>query len=418
VGAAIVHAMAALPWVVFLAGVGFRTVEPELEEVAVIEMPLRRVFWSVTVRRSLGAIGAAALAVAILTAGDMTVTDLLQVRTYAEEAYVQFMLGNGPADAAVVSLPPLCVLGGLIFLLGRSLLRDSFKLQTAFHRSKVWPLGRWRFFWGVMVLGFLGNLLAVPFYSLVWRAGRVGGNARLALPPSWSFSGLAGTLRFAATESWEPLKTSILLAVIAATLTVILAWSLAWLARTSRAWQVLLLVLLALTLAVPGPVAGMSLTLGYRWFPVIYDSRIMVVFAQSLRALPYAILILWPAMLSLPRELIESAMVDGLSPPRLVARVGVPLTAFASLVAWCVVLILAVGELPATNIVQPPGTMTITFLIWSLLHTGVESHLTGVALVLLFAFAVLMAIAGLGLSGWLWWRLRRSSFLMPPRPRN
>ena len=51
---------------------------------------------SVTLRRALGAIAAAALAVAVLTAGDMTVTDLLQVRTYAEEAYVQYSLGRGP----------------------------------------------------------------------------------------------------------------------------------------------------------------------------------------------------------------------------------------------------------------------------------------------------------------------------------
>jgi len=34
-------------------------------------------------------------------------------------------------------------------------------------------------------------------------------------------------------------------------------------------------------------------------------------------------------------------------------------------------------------LLQPPGTTTITFLIWTLLHTGVESHLAGVALVML-----------------------------------
>ena len=52
----------------------------------------------VTLRRALGAIAAAALAVAVLTAGDMTVTDLLQVRTYAEEAYLQYSLGRGPGE--------------------------------------------------------------------------------------------------------------------------------------------------------------------------------------------------------------------------------------------------------------------------------------------------------------------------------
>ena len=120
-GAAIIHALACLPWVVFLVGVGLRTIEPELEESAELDMPAGRVWSKVTLRRAVGAIAAAAVAVAVLTAGDMTVTDLLQVRTYAEEAYVQFTLGRGPADAALVSVPPLIILGGSIVLVARSL---------------------------------------------------------------------------------------------------------------------------------------------------------------------------------------------------------------------------------------------------------------------------------------------------------
>ncbi len=42
-GAAVIHALASLPWVVFLAGVGFRTVERELEEAAELDMPALRV---------------------------------------------------------------------------------------------------------------------------------------------------------------------------------------------------------------------------------------------------------------------------------------------------------------------------------------------------------------------------------------
>ena len=132
-GAAIIHALAALPWVVLLAGVGLRTIEPELEESAALDMPVWRVWWSVTLRRGVGAIAAAAVAVAVLTSGDMTVTDLLQVRTYAEEAYVQFTLGQGPGAAAGVSVPPLLVLGIAILLVARSLVRaDPARLASAF----------------------------------------------------------------------------------------------------------------------------------------------------------------------------------------------------------------------------------------------------------------------------------------------
>ena len=49
--------------------------------------------------------------------------------------------------------------------------------------------------------------------------------------------------------------------------------------------------------------------------------------------------------------------------------------------------VIAMGELPATNLVAPPGTMPLTVLIWTLLHSGVESQIAGVALIMLAAIA-------------------------------
>ena len=398
-GAAVVHALAVFPWVVILVGLGLRTIEPELEEAAALEMPMTRVWRTVTLRRGLGAIAAAAAAVAVLAAGDMTVTDLLQVRTYAEEAYVQFTLGRGPADAAVVSIPPLLALGIIVLVLARWLTRvDPARLATAFSAPRLWHLGPLRVPLGLALCLVVGNLTALPLYSLVWRAGRVGGNATRGLAPVWSVSGLEGTLRFALAESLEPIQTSLILAAIAATLTTCLAWALVWSCRRGRHWQFLVWLVLALTLATPGPVAGMALGLAYRWFPVIYDSASMVVLAMSVRTLPFAILVLWPAIRSLPRETLESAAIDGLSPLGVVWRVAIPLSRRAIWSAWFVAIVLGFGELPATNLVQPPGTTTITFLIWSLLHTGVESHLAGVALVTLGVIVLTALAAVLGLS--------------------
>ena len=134
-GAAVVHALAALPWVVLIVGVGLAAVEPELEESALLEVAPWRVLVWVTLRRAIGAIAAAGLAVAVLTSGDMTVTDLLQVRTYAKEAFLQYTLGRGPGEAAFVTLPPLLLLGILILLAGHGLSqvdpRDWFRHLTA-----------------------------------------------------------------------------------------------------------------------------------------------------------------------------------------------------------------------------------------------------------------------------------------------
>lgn len=387
-GVIVVTAMAALPWVVLLSGVGMRLVEPELEESALLDMPASRVLWSVTLRRSLGAVAAAALAVAVLGAGDMTVTDLLQVRTYAEEAYVQFTLGRGPAGAAGVALPPLFILGAGVFLIARRLAADApTRLASAFGRSKTWRLGRWRFPLGLAVVIIGGGLIVAPVASMVWRAGRVGGRARSGAPPSWSLAGLIGTLSTAAEECRSPLLTSAILAVAAATLTVALAWALCWLCRDSRFWRGIALLVAALTLAAPGPVAGMALLLAYRSIDWIYDAPTIVVLAMAARTLPYAVLILWPAIRGLPAETLDAAAVDGWGPASRILRVAFPLSRRAATAAWATAFVLGLGELPATNLLVPPGVETISQLIWGLLHTGVESHLAGVALATLAAIA-------------------------------
>ncbi len=397
-GAAFVHAMAALPWIVVLCGVGFLSVERELEELAWLDRPGWRVLLGTTLRRSWGAIAAAALAVAVLTAGDMTVTDLLQIRTYAEESYVQYQIGDD-ATAAAVALPPMIVLGLFVAIGARTVSRmDPAKLASASLRAKVWELGRWRVPLGVSLTFVLGNLIAWPLYGLVWRAGRVGGDAAKGEAPHWSPDGFLGTMRFAAKELvgpglsrvWRsPLTSSVLLAAIGATATVALAWCLAWACRRGRFWRGVTGATVVLALAVPGPVAGMALILAYRNWPDVYNSIFMVEMGYVLRTLPYALLVLWPAIRAVPTSYLEAATLDGLDEESQVRRIAFPLTRSATFAAWSVAFVLALGELPVTNLVVPPGATPLSFLVWSLLHTGVESHLAGVGLLLLGGIAVL-----------------------------
>jgi iron(III) transport system permease protein len=402
-GAAVVHALAALPWVVLIVGVGLAAVEPELEESALLDAPAWRVLIQVTLRRAIGAIAAAALAVAVLTAGDMTVTDLLQVRTYAEEAFLQFTLGRGPGEAAFVTLPPLLLLGTLILFVGQGLSRiDPARLVSSFALSRTWSLQEWRVCGGVLLVALVGNLTVLPLYSLLWRAGRVGGRATLGRPPTWSLSGLLGTLQSAASEIRGPLQASLLLTAIAATLATTLACALAWAARRSVAWRALAFITLALTLATPGPVAGMALVLAYRDLPTIYDSPTMIVLSETLRSLPYALLLLWPFLRSFPQDYLDAAALDGYGPWGQMFRVVLPLSLRALLAAWAIAFAIGLSELPATNLVTPPGVPPMSVLIWGLLHTGVESHLAGVALIMLMVVATAGLLAATAL-----WSLRR-----------
>src|SRR5262249_18892515 len=267
--------------------------------------------------------------------------------------------------------------------------------------------------------------------TLVWRAGRVGGNAALGLPPGWSVAGLTGTLRaglldvagsffdgplrqFLQTGSWpgpeseggawlgnplsSPLVQSMIWGAVGGTVSVSMAWGMAWLSRRPGPWRWLSAFCVALALAAPGPVAGMALVLAYRSVPVVYDTPLIVILAFVLRTFPYALLVLWPAVRSLPQAYLETAAIEGASAPRVWATVALPLLRGALIAAWGVSFVLAVGELPASNLVVPPGTELMAGEIWSLLHTGVESHLSGVALVMLGAVAAVGTLVTLALA--------------------
>jgi iron(III) transport system permease protein len=399
-GAAWVHGMAAVPWVALIVGAALRGVEPELEQSALLDRPGWWIVLRVSLRRCLGAIAGAALAVAVLTAGDMTVTDLLQVRTYAEEAYVQYGLGRPPAEVGRVAIPPTVVLGALVAA-GAILLGKAEPSRVASARSGwVLPLGRARWGAGLVAAGLLVLIDGLPLYGLLWRAGRVGGMVFLEEGPGWSLSGLGTTLRLAVDEVAGPLGTSAVWGAVAATAATAAAWGLAWACRSSRwgVWPAVVVGSCALMLAAPGPVAGMALVLAYRDVPPVYDTAAIVVIGLILRTLPFALLILWPAVRAIPETFLETAEVDGLGRWGLIGRVGLPLTAGPAVAAWGVAFVLALGELPVTNLVYPPGLSPLSVVVWGLLHTGVESHLAGVGLVLLLVhgLAGLAAVAGVG----------------------
>src|SRR5262249_342162 len=149
-------------------------------------------------------------------------------------------------------------------------------------------------------------------------------------------AGLLGTLHNAGAEISEPLQATLVWTALAATLTAALACALAWAARRSFGWQCAAMAILTLTLATPGPAARMSLVLAYRGIPAVYDSAAMVVLAESLRSLPYALLLLWPFQRAFPQDYLDAAALDGLEPWKQIWRVVLPLSRRPLLAAWAV----------------------------------------------------------------------------------
>jgi len=397
-GAIWVHAMAALPWVVLIVGAGLWLVEPELEEQALLDASPRQVLLRVTLPGALGAILVATLWVTIVTAGEMTVTDLFMVRTYAEEVYTRLAVGPQPDD------PPLGVMPGLILttwlvlaglaLAARLAPRDR---PVTTGRRLVFPLGRWRMpIAGVVTLCLL-LVLGAPLASLCYKAGVVVTQVDSARLRSWSLWKCLGMMAQSPVRYATEFRWSLVIGGLAATAAVALATVLAWIARRGGLRAAVVLAVTALGLAVPGPIIGLAVIrlLNRPEVPPLfwlYDQSILAPWlALTVRGVAPATLIMWHALGSVPPEMLDCAAVDGAGPVARLWRIALPCRLGALTLAWLVALAVALGDLAASILVVPPGVSTLSIQVFGLLHYGVQDQVAGICLALV---AVFMAVAG------------------------
>lgn len=403
-GAIWIHTMAAIPWAVWIIGAGLWLVRPELEEIAHLDGSAAQVLFRVTLRSALPAIGAAALWIAVTTAGEMTVSDLFAVRTYAEEMYTRLALGEELSTAGLAVLPGLavaawCTLAGL--------------LVCAWLAPRQWPagltrrprfrLGAWRWPALLLVLLMVAVLVGVPLGNLVYKSGvvvRQLGDQRLR---SWSPGKGLEMVLMAPWRNRRELGWSLAIGSLAATAAVAVGLVLGGIARRGPGMAIAVLALVAVCLAVPGPMLGASIIglldrAGHPLLLWLYDRSILApVLAQGVRCLPLATLILWHGQQSLPRSLLENAAVDGAGPWARTGRVVLPILWPSLTIAWLTALAIAVGELAASILVVPPGVATLSIHIFGLLHYGVEDQVAGICLAMVAFFAVIAAsVAGLG----------------------
>jgi iron(III) transport system permease protein len=412
-----IHAVAGLPWVILLVGQGFSWVEPELEEDALVAAGPWTAFRQVTLRRSAPAIAAAALWVALQSATEIAVTDMMQVRTFAEEVYTQFVRpergrsgANAPqlvAGALAVSLPAVLLIGALAFWAVRRWERRLPARETLLAPRYVFALGRLRWPCLALVLAAVALLTGVPLLGLVWKTG-LGG-----IPPTWSARVAAEHLTLVGQSRGRLVAESLLLALISGLFLAVLALLVCWLAIGRRWFQVGVLGLMVAAWALPGPVIGVGLKLtinlllkaeetvaGVRpdqaarmYLPLrtyLYSgpSPLPLMWVYLIRFLPCAVAVMWPVVRLMPAELHDAARVDGAGLGQRFRHLVVPLFGVVWLTASLAAAVLALGELSAGKLVSTPGAPTFAHEVFSEMHYGVGNNLAALCLLLLAAVAL------------------------------
>ena len=397
-----VHGIANLPWVVLLVGAALAGVEAELEEEALLASSPSRVFRHVTLPRMIAGVAVAASWVLLSTSGEMTVTDLFRVRTYSEELYTGFALGDGLAGAWRAAVPGILAQSALVLVAAAAALRAVPALGTPLRPARIYRLRQARVPATAAMLSVCLLMAGIPLANLAAKAGLVVQQAGDDRVRQWSAIHFGRIVASTVSRFQQEFGWSLLIAGLAATVALISGAGLAWWARRGGWRAVPPLIVAACGLALPGPLVGLAviwlLDRGEpRIFVWLYDRTVFApVLAITVRVLPLAILCCWYVLRSVADDALDSAACDGAGPWSRFWLVAWPQRRSGLAAAWLAVFAVAMGDLAASILVVPPGVTTVPIRVFGLIHAGVDDQVAGLCLTM-FAGVALVVVAAVWL---------------------
>jgi iron(III) transport system permease protein len=274
----------------------------------------------------------------------------------------------GVASALGLTLLAICVLA--VFFYRRATRHaESFATITGkgYRPTRV-KLGRWRWLVALALGAMFAFALGLPLLTLVWQsffrnlAQPFFSSAALATLDNYDF-----ILRYPIFLA--AVKTSVLLAAMAATIVAGLTFVMAWIAQRSLPRYGFILDALAFApIAIPGVIVGAGILVAYLMLPIpIYNTIWILLVAYVTLYLPYGMRFASSGITQIHRELEEMASVSGASLGQTFGRILLPLLAPVLLAGWIYVFVLAVRELGASIFLVGPGTHvlgTISLTMW------------------------------------------------------
>lgn len=353
--AAFVLSMCYFPFVTVLLLQGFRSLDPAWGAIARMHAGPLRTAWFVW-RPLLGPyLATGAMLVFVLSLGDYGVPWALSVNIYPVEIFAQLSVYYDAAKALAYCLPPLLLC--LVLVAARYLLVPPAH-TTIGHRSRTEfqdrPSRTWTAGAGVVLV--LAVLLPVSMLvktmgstaALAEALSVAGDNALLSLSVA-----LGGTMLLLAGG------TVFALALVRAGPRLRAAGSIAALAP----------------LAIPGAAVGLGLVLLHRdgWIPrPLFQSQGILMAGLLCRLISFPALVLMTSFAAIAPRMTQAARLAGAGPTRTLARIVLPLAAPGLLAAALLSFLFCMGELAASAMISPPGLLTLSMRISSLLHYGEE----------------------------------------------
>ena len=386
-GVILVLALSYYPIVVLTTVVALRRFDRRLEEAAHLVGKKAAVLLSITLPLLAPAILSGALFVFLLALVGFSVPSLLQVNVYPVEIYSRFSAFYDVPGATAQASPLL--LSGALVLVGwalymrrrRAWLTGAQRLRGIWRGSGALRTTGALLCWllivisaGLPLMVIIGRSLPVSSYIEAWRTAR------------------------------EEIATSILVAAGAATLLLLLGFSMAYMARIGRV-SARFHGLSILPFLVSGPVLGIGLILLWNHpdpRALVYDSLLVIVLACAGRFIFFAHQGIETSLRDMHTSLEEPATVAGVPWWRQATGILLPLLKPSLIAVWGLTFLFSLRELDAAVLVCPPGSTTLPVRLFTLMHYGPSRLVAALSVI-----TVLMILLGAGLTARLYVKARK-----------
>jgi iron(III) transport system permease protein len=239
---------------------------------------------------------------------------------------------------------------------------------------------------------FLGVVL-LPFLVMVWAS---------FLPffatPAWdalqklSFDNYRYLLSF--RPFWDAMWNSIILALLTATVGMVLTSLIAWIVYKSRlpgSWILDFLAFVPIT--IPGIVLGMALILFYVAFPLpIYGTIWVLLIAYVTRYIPYGMRASSGSIMQIHSELEEAAAASGASWWETFKRVTLPLLRPGFVAGWIYICIVSFREFSTSVLLATGESRVLSILLFNMFEQGQVTVVAAIGILMILTLMAIVAI--------------------------
>ncbi|MGH7769413.1 MAG: ABC transporter permease, partial [Candidatus Binatia bacterium] len=387
-----------IPLAFLLLSASFRSMDPSLEEAAVISgTGIVRTTFRITLRILLPAILAVWMISFVRAIENFEVPALIGIPSgilvFATEVYLATQKSANFGLASTFAVVYLVITAlGIVFYLKATKVSERFTTITGKgYRPVAFDLGRWRYPLASITLLFAFVLFILPVLIVVWSSF-----LPFYMPPSKDALASLTLGNYKRLLSLPVIDrafwNSLVLGVSSATIVMFLTAIVAWIVVRSRSPLKGTLDFLAFSpIAVPGLVLGIAILWLYLTLPIpIYGTLWILLIAYVIKYLPYGMRACSTSMHQIQKELEEASEISGASWLYTFTRVLVPLLLPGFVAGWIYVITHSFRELSTSIMLYRSGTEVLSVVILELWDSGQYPELSALGMSLV---VVLLAIS-------------------------